>query len=774
MEYYDIGEAFKKIEEELMASMIRNLKHHRAEEIEEGFEWSQWQVEQLSALEEYRRRNKKQFSGQFQEINDSIDTLIQLARQQGGMDQEIKILNAIKRGYRPSNPKASAEIMGEFFKVNDRKLNALVEATQNDFKKAEVAMLRMANDKYRKIIYNAQVYANAGGTTYEQAVDMATKDFIRAGINCIEYKNGSRHTMSDYADMCIRTATKRAYLTGEGEKRMEWGESLVIVNKRNAACPKCMKFCGVVLIDDVWSGGKPDGRHQLMSNAIEKGLYHPRCKDIHTTYFPGISTMPDKLSNEEKEKIVDDYNQEQKQNYYERQAEQQERIAKYSLDSDNKKNHDSRYDNWNDKIDCISHEQLAKYEDEFMKLTEGYSYDDFINDFDSIEDGFDGCGEEEIEKAKGISEKIEYLRCKLNIGNENKKNRIRTKKESIEILESLGIDFANNSYVTVSDELLSKYADFISNFEQSHVGYFNRNEFGLQRIEFVDKIKQHQFATGMYKSDGKRNGIFIRPSSIRKKQAIDMSLSDDFEIHQLAHEYGHYIDETLEKNFGQYSENTAGNILRRAILRYYDGDIWKQVKDLKDCLSAYGSTDHQEAFAEAFAEAYTCENPRMFARIFKEELENVIGINVKKTSLENIVESSTIKLRINLFDKQDQLYLDAFSVDEIPGFSDICMHGSPTSVQNMINGKIENMNAKEFAEFLRTSTNYNGEDIRLASCATGKGDNSFAQQLSKELGVRVMAPDDDLYYLPNEGTMFVGSPYTNTGTWRIFNNGVEE
>ena len=337
MEYYDIGEAFKKIEEELMASMIRNLKHHRAEEIEEGFEWSQWQVEQLSALEEYRRRNKKQFSDQFQEINDSIDTLIQLARQQGGMDQEIKILNAIKRGYRPSNTKASSEIMGEFFKVNDRKLNALVEATQNDFKKAEVAMLRMANDKYRKIIYNAQVYANAGGTTYEQAVDMATKDFLRAGINCIEYKNGSRHTMSDYADMCIRTATKRAYLTGEGEKRMEWGESLVIVNKRNAACPKCMRFCGVVLIDDVWSGGKPDGRHQLMSHAIEKGLYHPRCKDIHTTYFPGISTMPDKLSNEEKEKIVDDYNKEQKQNYYERQAEQQERLAKYSLAPENKK-----------------------------------------------------------------------------------------------------------------------------------------------------------------------------------------------------------------------------------------------------------------------------------------------------------------------------------------------------------------------------------------------------------------------------------------------------
>ena len=36
-------------------------------------------------------------------------------------------------------------------------------------------MLRMVNDQYRRIIYNAQVYANTGAVTYEKAVDMATK-----------------------------------------------------------------------------------------------------------------------------------------------------------------------------------------------------------------------------------------------------------------------------------------------------------------------------------------------------------------------------------------------------------------------------------------------------------------------------------------------------------------------------------------------------------------------------------------------------------------------
>ena len=70
-------------------------------------------------------------------------------------------------------------------------------------------MLRKANDDYRKAIYNAQIYANTGAGTYEKAVDMATKDMLSRGLNCVMYANGARHTLSDYADMAIRTASKR-------------------------------------------------------------------------------------------------------------------------------------------------------------------------------------------------------------------------------------------------------------------------------------------------------------------------------------------------------------------------------------------------------------------------------------------------------------------------------------------------------------------------------------------------------------------------------------
>ena len=77
---YDLAEAFRSIENELIASMIRNLDRHRAEETKEGYNWSMWQVEQLKALEKYKRKNQKKYQKQFKSINSQIEHLIRQAR----------------------------------------------------------------------------------------------------------------------------------------------------------------------------------------------------------------------------------------------------------------------------------------------------------------------------------------------------------------------------------------------------------------------------------------------------------------------------------------------------------------------------------------------------------------------------------------------------------------------------------------------------------------------------------------------------------------------
>lgn len=366
---YDIGAALKAIEDELIASMMRNMQNHRVDEAENEKQWEMWQAKQLESLEEYKRKNRKKYKGQFSDIDAMIDQIIRQAYDEGGMEQEIEILNAIKKRYGNNLPSNARRIRDrlrkklpfgskadkDFFQTNDKGLDALVHATTSDMRKAEAAMLRMADDQYRKIIFNAQAYAISGAGTYEKAVDMATKDFLSAGINCVEYKNGRRVNIKSYAEMAIRTADKRARLYADGEVRKKLGIATVITKKRMNACPKCLPFVDKILIDDVWSGGKQsDGAYPLLSSALSAGFLHPNCKDHLSTYIPGVTNPPEGgFTDAEIAEVEQNAKQDAEQQYAERQAEKFERLAAYSLDKDNQSQYKRKADEWESKSDIL-------------------------------------------------------------------------------------------------------------------------------------------------------------------------------------------------------------------------------------------------------------------------------------------------------------------------------------------------------------------------------------------------------------------------------------
>ena len=304
----------------------------------------------------------------------------------------------------------------------------------------------MANDQYRKVIFNAQVYANTGAGTYEKAVDMATKDMLSAGLNCVEYANGARHTLSDYADMAIRTASKRAYLQGEGQKRQEWGLHLVIMNKRGNPCPKCLPFVGKVLIDDVWSGGsKADGDYPLMSSAISAGLYHPRCKDGHTTYFPGISTPPDdKFSKQELAEVEARSKQEAGKQYATRQHDKFGRLAKYSLDPENQKHYQQKVEQWKNVRFRTGSQDSRGYVDKKRPLA----------DFQAVpqEKVVDVLRKESEEWIKQLTEKEKHAIRKYTYNSGDKKSN--------RFFERLNAMLRGDA---IGDKRLKEYADTISN-----------------------------------------------------------------------------------------------------------------------------------------------------------------------------------------------------------------------------------------------------------------------------------------------------------------------
>lgn len=104
----------------------------------------------------------------------------------------------------------------------------------------------------------------------------------------------------------------------------------------------------------MWSGGPKDGKspetgitYPLMSEAVATGLYHPRCKDSHTTYFEGISTPPDdKFTREELDDLEEKNQREARQRYAYRQEERFGRLEKYSLDPENRKMYRQKADSW--------------------------------------------------------------------------------------------------------------------------------------------------------------------------------------------------------------------------------------------------------------------------------------------------------------------------------------------------------------------------------------------------------------------------------------------
>ncbi len=375
------------MELDLIASMKRNLSRHEKEEYKVGFKFEQWQSAKLRNLRKFRRENSKIINKYSDDIHSSIQTMF-LDSYKRAQDNVSRFIMKIKifankitgkpigdafikfpRDLEPifkdfEGPKLqpikktmekaleNMRIWDEaprptddmFFRLNDEKFNALVETVENDFKKANTAVLRRMDDVYRQTLFKTQVHYNTGTVSLDKAIDMATEDFLAKGIDAITYKDGKKVNIASYAEMALRTANHRAYLMAEGKKRQEMGNPLVVVSAHATACEYCVPWQGLILIDDVYSGGtKEDGNYPLLSEAMEKKFLHPQCRHNLSTYFPGITTLPEVPN---MEGVEENYKNEQRQRYIERQIRKYKRLAEGSIDEDNQKQYKKKVREW--------------------------------------------------------------------------------------------------------------------------------------------------------------------------------------------------------------------------------------------------------------------------------------------------------------------------------------------------------------------------------------------------------------------------------------------
>lgn len=326
----EIADIFEKIQLRLIASLKRNLKRHKAEEKEYGFNWPAWQAIKLQNLDKFRAECAA-IMEEYKPLIDAEAEKIIEEEFEAGMDQ---VDEETGRADEPGND--------HFFGMNRQRIDSLIEDVNHNLHEAESSALRMMDDVYRQTVYRAEMEAASGAATMEQAVDMAVKDFLAAGINCIQYRNGRLVNIATYAEMAIRTASLRSYLRGEATRREALGIDTVLVSQYGACSDTCLPWQGRVYIDDVWgafAGERADNRgksssgkwHPLLSVAVEAGLFHPNCRHTLTTWFDGVSTMPEPM---DADKVRETAKLERRQRRMEANIRRLKRLAEGTLDGD--------------------------------------------------------------------------------------------------------------------------------------------------------------------------------------------------------------------------------------------------------------------------------------------------------------------------------------------------------------------------------------------------------------------------------------------------------
>ena len=383
----DIAEIFEWIEMLLIGSLKRNLTRHENEEKKYGFNWSAWQAEKLRNLDKFRRENAAIVGKYTNTIDKNTRALLEEqfregvngAAQEAGeapQPQPVYMQDVVQptqpepaeQPEQPSEqpvhetteqvstepPTAADEPIAvikpepQFFGVDTVKVNKLVEDMTTMEKQAETAALRLTDDVYRQTVNRVQLAMSTGSMTLNKAIDTAVEDFLNAGINCIEYKDGRRVNIADYVRMALRTTSTRAALQGKSEKYKDLGYDTVAVSSYGMCSQTCLPYQGRVYINDAftsWSGetqvradGLTYGKSNycgkwfpLLSSAIAGGLFHPNCRHGISMWRDG-DPLPETLDNSETERR---YKLEQQQRALEREIRKAKRKAEGFTDSEN-------------------------------------------------------------------------------------------------------------------------------------------------------------------------------------------------------------------------------------------------------------------------------------------------------------------------------------------------------------------------------------------------------------------------------------------------------
>jgi hypothetical protein len=225
-----------------------------ANRLKAGVDAPGWEIAKLRQIQQMRDDVQKQVNILNKEMPTAVNSTVKKAYKAGldGVDKDL-----IKQGlaYEKNGQMFFTEALGAkpggvgiaFGTIDQRKVEAIAKALQDQLKLTHPQVLRYSDDVYRSTIVNAVMQEATGTLTMRQAVQFSLTKFAIKGVSGFVDKAGRNWTLGAYSEMACRTGYVQANLAGTQDRMDDLGIDLVIVSVHSAPSPLCLPWEGKVL-----------------------------------------------------------------------------------------------------------------------------------------------------------------------------------------------------------------------------------------------------------------------------------------------------------------------------------------------------------------------------------------------------------------------------------------------------------------------------------------------------------------------------------------------
>lgn len=211
-------------------------------------------------------------------------------------DGNVAVRRGVADGWRSGNTTALTDLteqhvgdIGPAARVADQKagtaIQALADATVGELRPTYAAVLRSADDAYRRAVAGAAARRLTGARDLRRAVQDAWAGLYRQGVTGFVDRAGRRWRLSSYAEMSVRTAVARAAIIGEVDAMQAAGIGMCYVVDNPRECPICRPWENriLALTEPVQAPAIA-----TLDEAMAAGLFHPGCRHLVRPYRPGV------------------------------------------------------------------------------------------------------------------------------------------------------------------------------------------------------------------------------------------------------------------------------------------------------------------------------------------------------------------------------------------------------------------------------------------------------------------------------------------------------